>query len=208
MKTLMMIFLLSAPFGWCRAQSDEAQQLLLNYEKLIQLKNILTDMQKGYEIVSTGYNAVRDISQGNFSLHDSFLAGLTAVSPAVKNYRHVADIVQIQKSILKEYKSALSQFKVSDLLNEGEVEYLERVYGNLFKKSLENLNELLTVITASSLSMSDDERLQAIDRIHADAEDKLLFLRSFNTRTRVLVLQRGREQRNSEAIRKLYQLDQ
>lgn len=208
MKTLIMILLLSVSFGWCRAQSDEAQQLLLNYEKLIQLKNILTDMQKGYEIVSTGYNAVRDISQGNFSLHDSFLAGLTAVSPAVKNYRHVADIVQIQKSILKEYKSALNQFKVSDLFTEGETEYLERVYGNLFKKSLENLNELLTVITASSLSMSDDERLQAIDRIHADAEDKLLFLRSFNTRTRVLVLQRGKEQRNSEAIRKLYQLDQ
>lgn len=31
-----------------RAQSQEAQQLLLNVEKLSQLKNILADMKKGY----------------------------------------------------------------------------------------------------------------------------------------------------------------
>lgn len=205
MKMLSLIFLLSFNGAWCRAQSHEAQQLLLNYEKLLQLKSILSDMQKGYEIVSTGYNAVREISQGNFSLHDAFMAGLADVSPAVKNYRYVAEIIRNQKGILKEYKSALNQFRASDLLVHEETRYLERVYGNLFQKSLENLDELVTILTASSLSMSDDERLAAIDRIHADVEDQLHFLRKFNTSTRMLVLQRGKEQRNTEAIRKLYQ---
>ena len=43
------------------------------------------------------------------------------------------------------------------------------------------------VITASTLRMSDDERIQAIDRIFSGIEDKLSFLRSFTGDTKVLV---------------------
>ena len=38
-------------------------------KSLAQLKNIYSDLVKGYEILSEGYNAVKDISQGNFDLH-------------------------------------------------------------------------------------------------------------------------------------------
>ena len=79
-----------------KAQSQEAQQLLLNVEKLSQLKNILSDMKKGYQVISGGYNAIKDISQGNFSLHGIFLDGLMLVSPEVKKYRRVADIISYQ----------------------------------------------------------------------------------------------------------------
>jgi hypothetical protein len=49
------------------AQSTEIQQLLLNVEKLAQLKKILSNMKKGYEIVSNGYNTIKDISKGNLT---------------------------------------------------------------------------------------------------------------------------------------------
>jgi hypothetical protein len=75
------------------AQSTEVQQLLLNVEKLSQFKNILRDMKTGYQIISTGYNAVLDISKGNFSLHETFLDGLMAVSPEVRKYHKIAGIV-------------------------------------------------------------------------------------------------------------------
>ena len=42
-------------------------------------------------------------------------------------------------------------------------------------KSLDNLNELLMIITAGSLRMTDDERIAAIDRIYLDINDKLNF---------------------------------
>lgn len=204
MKTWILVFVLCATGYLCRAQSAEVQQLLLNYEKLQQLKNILSDMKKGYELVSSGYNAVRDISRGNFSLHDAFLAGLKEVNPAIRNYARVGEIVGMQKDILKEYRAAFNQFRVSELLSEEEIGYLDRVYSGLFTKSLRDADELLMVITASDLSMSDAERLSAIDRIHAAAEDKLRFLRSFNTRTRILVLQRDKESRNLSVLRGLY----
>lgn len=204
MKTWILLFVLCGAGSFCRAQSAEVQQLLLNYEKLQQLKNILSDMKKGYELVSSGYNAVRDITRGNFSLHDAFLAGLKEVNPAIRNYARVGEIVGMQKDILKEYRAAFNQFRVSELLSEEEIGYLDRVYSGLFTKSLRDADELLMVITASDLSMSDAERLSVIDRIHAASEDKLRFLRSFNTRTRILVLQRDKESRNLSVLRGLY----
>lgn len=81
-----------------------------------------------------------------------------------------------------------------------------RVYSNLFNLSLKNLDDLLVIITSSKLRMSDDERLAAIDKIYADMQDKLLFLRSFNSNTSVLSLQRERESRDINRVQQYYDL--
>ncbi|MXV50428.1 TerB family tellurite resistance protein [Pedobacter sp. HMF7647] len=176
--------------GRANAQSAEIQQLLLNVEKLSQMKNILEDMKKGYQVVSSGYNAVRDISQGNFSLHEVFLDGLMLVSPEVKKYRRVADIARSQKAIVQEYQAAMKAFRLSAVFGSGELSYLSSVYRQLFEGSLRNLDELAMVITSSSLRMSDQERLSAVDRIYAETLDRLTFLRRFNRQVEELRLQR------------------
>ncbi len=185
------------------AQSTEIQQLLLNVEKLAQLKKILSNMKKGYEIVSTGYNTIKDISKGNFNLHDAFLNALLQVSPTIRKYKRVADIITCQSQIVKEYRSAFNRFKSTNLFNSSEIIYMEDVYKNLFNKSLQNLDELSIVITAGKLRMSDDERIAAIDRIYKDISDKLIFLRNFNNEGSVLAVQRGREMVETKLSEKL-----
>ncbi|HUH19367.1 TerB family tellurite resistance protein [Albibacterium sp.] len=207
MKCIWLSILIIGTNLSVKAQSKEIQQLMLNYEKLTQLKNILTDMKKGYQVVSNGYTAIKDISEGNFNLHDAFIEGLLSVSPAIKNYKRVPDIIQYQKYIIREYKNAYKNFKLSGFFNEGEIEYMGNVYSNLFNQSVKSLDELATVITSSKLSMSDDERLHAIDRIFAETEDKLQFLRMFNKNAKILALQRSKEFRNLESSQKLYQLN-
>lgn len=186
------------------AQSTEVQQLLLNVEKLSQFKNILRDMKAGYEIISAGYNAVRDISKGNFSLHETFLDGLMAVSPEVRKYHKIAGIVNAQGRIISEYKAAFSAFRSSDRFNVREVDYLASVYGQLNKQSLANLESLLMVITAGQLRMSDEERLFAIDEIYADMQEKLLFLRHFNAQGLGILRHRGLEQRDVSGLKELF----
>jgi hypothetical protein len=186
------------------AQKQEIQQLILNIEKLAQFKQILKDMKKGYEMLSGGYNTVKDLSKGNFSLHETFLDALMQVSPTVRNYRRIGDIVSYQVQLVKEYKSAFGRFRDSKNFNAEEIGYLERVYDNLFKQSLRNLDELTSVITANKMRMSDDERLASIDKIYADMQDKLLFLRNFNNNTAVLALQRAKERNDVNAMRNIY----
>jgi hypothetical protein len=205
-RKCLCLMLLFCAFGISvSAQSQEAQQLLLNVEKLSQLKNILADMKKGYQVVSGGYNTIRNISQGNFSLHEVFLDGLMLVSPEVKKYRRVADIVSYQKNIISEYKSAFKRFNASENFNPTEIDYLGRVYKQLFDQSIDNLDELAMVITSSKLRMSDDDRLQAIDRIFEDVQDKLIFLRDFNSKATSLALAREKQKSDLKQRLKLYQ---
>jgi hypothetical protein len=205
MKSLIIFLLLTIQISSNAlfAQSTEAQQLLLNVEKLAQLKKILSNMKKGYEIVSTGYNTIKDISKGNFNLHDAFLNALLQVSPTVRKYKRVADIITCQSQIVKEYRSAFNRFKSTNLFNSSEITYMEDVYKNLFNKSLQNLDELSIVITAGKLRMSDDERIAAIDRIYKDISDKMVFLRGFNNESSVLAVQRGRELVDTKLSEKL-----
>lgn len=187
-----------------RAQSTEVQQLLLNVEKLSQMKNILSDMKKGFTVLSTGYNSVKNIAQGNFSLHEVFLDGLMLVSPEIKKYHKVADIISYQSNILSEYKSAYKRFNASGSFSLSDLDYLGKVYKQLFDESLQNLDRLLMVVTSSKLRMSDDERLQAIDRIYEDTIDKLTFLRSFNRETGMLNIQRKREKAEVQGLGNYY----
>ena len=188
----------------CLAQSSEATQLLLNVEKLSQLKNILTDMKKGYTIVSNGYRSVKNIAEGNFSLHEVFLDGLMLVSPEVKKYSRVADIISYQKNIVSEYKRALKGFRSADVFSPEELSYVTLVYENLFEQSLQNLEDLTMVITSSKLRMSDDERLRAIDRIFLDTQDKLMFLRNFNSETGMLLLQKKQQKKELSQLKGLH----
>ena len=202
-KCIMIMWILFSFSGQVLAQSTEIQQLLLNVEKLAQLKKILSNMKKGYEIVSTGYNTIKDISKGNFNIHQTFLDGLMQVSPTVKKYKRIAEIITYQTQLVKEYKSAFRRFDASNLFNTNEIRYMDNVYTNLFNKSLQNLEELTMVITAGKLRMSDDERINAIDRVYNDIADKLVFLRTFNKENNVLAIQRGREMVDTKVSKKL-----
>lgn len=201
---VMMIFMKSHSYG----QSQEAKQLLLDVEKLAQLKNILTDLKKGYEIVSGGYTAIKNISEGNFNLHQLFLNSLLEVSPAVRKYKKIADIIAAQISLVTEYKSALKQFKESGKFNVNEIDYISNVYSNLFNQSAKNLDDLANIITANKLRMSDNERLGAIDNVWKETDSQLGFLRHFNNQTKILALQRAKEQNDISTMNQLYNVNQ
>jgi hypothetical protein len=126
------------------------------------------------------------------------------VSPTVKKYKRVVDIVDYQLQLVKEYKTAFSRFQKGGWFRPDELDYISKVYGNLFSLSLKNLDDLLTVVTAKQLRMSDDERLKAIDKIFDDMQDKLVFLRSFNSSTSLLMGQRMKEARDVKGLQGYY----
>ncbi|MES2063096.1 MAG: TerB family tellurite resistance protein [Bacteroidota bacterium] len=183
---------------------QDMQQLLLDIEKLTQFKAILSDMQQGYSILTQGYGQVKDLSQGNFNLHSIFLNALLQVNPEIAKYARVADIIADEANILTEYKKAYRQFQGGGHFNADELNYLAKVYAQLTGAALNDVNDLANVITASKMRMSDDERLLAIDRIYASSNDKLSFLRDFNSRVSVMALQRQQEQNEVNNLKTLY----
>lgn len=187
-----------------RAQSEEAQQLLLNWEKLKQLEAILDNLYIGYRILDKGYTTIKDLTQGNLKLHEVFLNGLMAVNPNIRTYKRVPLIINYQQLLVSEYKRAYNRFKSDPNLTFDEIEYLASVYKFLFDASLRNLDELIMITTASKLRMSDDERLLAIDRLFYDMENKVAFLRYFNNTTQLVAIQRARAINDVKTLHKLY----
>lgn len=203
MKKLLILLTLVI-HSTCFSQSQEAKQLLLNVEKLAQLKLMLSHMKTGYQILEKGYTSIKNISQGNFNLHRDFLDGLLQVSPAVKQYSKVADIIRVQLKLVKESKAALAEFRGSKQFTIAEIEYLGNVYANLLKECLKMLDELAMVVTAGKLRMSDDERLQAIDKIYDEVMEQYTFLNEFNNGTAILSLQREKDKMDIDLMRKVH----
>lgn len=209
MKRMIMIVAVIAlilAVNEARAQSiaDLLEELTLDYQKLAGMKSILKQMQQGYRIVSTGYNSVKGVAEGNFSLHEAFIDGLLLVSPTVRNYPRVKDIINDQAAVVNEYSTAYKSYKASGHFNVTEISYMSSVYNSLVSSSLRNLDELNMVMSDNKLRMSDDERLKDIDRIYASGHDELTFLRSFNERLGRLAAERAANIQDNNSIRQIY----
>jgi hypothetical protein len=203
---ILMIFFVFIFSEKVTAQSFEVQQLILDAQKLSELKNILNDMYKGYQILSTGYENIRSIAEGNFNLHKAFLDALLAINPSVKNYQRVADIVNFQTTIISEYKTAYNRFKQDKNFNPDEITYLSNVYNNLITATANNITSLTNVLTANKMRMSDDERLHEIDGIYFSTQDQLMFLRQFNNSTTMLAVQRATDNNDVGTLANIYGL--
>ncbi|MCA4896312.1 MAG: TerB family tellurite resistance protein [Cytophagales bacterium] len=200
----MTIIMLMAIPKTTFSQATEIQQLILNWEKLAELEKILDNMYTGYKILDKGYNTIKNIAEGNYSIHQIFIDGLMLVNPTVRNYKRIPFIIDYQKLLLKEYSNAYNRFKNDPHFTPQELEYLANVYSYLFTASLRNIDDLVMIITATKLRMNDDERMQAIDRIFYDMESKLIFLRGFNNSTQLLAIQRARSANDVKTMQHLY----
>lgn len=202
MKKLWVTLLLGLGSGSLQAQSDEIQQLLLNVEKLAQLKEILSDLERGYTLLESGYTTIKNLAQGNFKLHEAFLNQLLEVSPAVQNYARVAQLLSQQRQLLSEMQTARAQLGPG--ITPLERAYVGRVYARLYEESFKNLESLTLVLTAQQLRMSDQERLAAIDRLFERGQAQLVFLRQFKGQVAVLALSRRRETQHMQRLFQWY----
>jgi hypothetical protein len=208
MKRLIIVTvvgLLSVQSVW--GQAEEAKSLALNLAKLEQLRKILDNMYKGYKILTDGYQTIKNIAEGNFKLHQVFLDGLYAVNPAVRKYKRIPLIIEYQLLLVEEHKRAYRRFSQDRNFSEKELNYIRGVYGYIIDRSLKNLEELVMIVTANKLRMTDEERLQAIDRLYNEMENKIAFLRHFNNGTQLLAIQRAKERRDVEVLQKIYDVN-
>ena len=191
-----------------RAQSIAQclEQLALDYQKLSGLKQVLGQLYTTYKVFAKGYNAVRGASEGNFDLHKAFLDGLLLVSPAVRQYPRVGQIIRDQSLLLSEYHAAWKSFRSDGHFSPDELAYMLSVYNNLVSASLRSLSDLAMVLSEGQLRMNDGERLAAIDRIFAGSHSQLDFLISFNDHNYRLAFQRSVEERDRHTLKTLYGL--
>ncbi|MCA6446315.1 MAG: hypothetical protein IM562_04060 [Chitinophagaceae bacterium] len=176
---------------WLNQKSTQKKYLL---QQIAALQVYIGYAKKGYTVVTSGINTIRNIKNGDLNLHRDFFNRLKNVNPAIRRYAKVADIIAYQVKIIKQTKMTLQQIKETKQFTETEVDYCKQVFDNLLDECIKTVDELILVTTSGNLEMKDDERLKRIDSLYADVQDKYSFACSFSDDMGILAVQRLGEQ--------------
>lgn len=169
-------------------------------EQIVALEMYTSYLKKGYEIASFGLQTIKDLSNGEFSLHDAFITGLKKVSPAIKNNVQVAQIIDMQIRIGK----AFGGIKSNPNLSLSNQLYIQEVRENLWEESLKDLEELLLLITSGKVEMSDDERIERLDKVYRSMQDKSAFAQSFTDEVGMFIRAKEQEKISIDRLRNSY----
>ncbi|GAA4131912.1 hypothetical protein GCM10022216_02420 [Sphingobacterium kyonggiense] len=181
------------------SQKKKQKEYLLTQIAALQL--YIGYAKKGYDIVGSGINTVKDIKNGEFGLHSAFFGSLKAVSPVIRNNSKVAEIIALQLAISK----SLNGMKGNSFLSADNQRYIASVRANVLDECVTDLEELLLVITSGKVEMTEDERIKRLDRVYDAMRDKSAFTQHFTGQVQALAAQKSREQQSINHIRRLYE---
>ncbi len=163
-------------------------------QQIAALQVYISYAKKGYNIVSSGINTIRDIKKGELNLHNTFFNSLKSINPKVSRYVKVADIITYQVRIIKLTKQTMKSIGEANQFTPEEVEYCKKIFEALLDDCVESIDELLAVITPDKLTMNDNERLTRIGKLYLDMQDKFTFCNVMSEDIGILTLQRMGEQ--------------
>lgn len=182
---------------WFRQKHTQKKYLL---EQIAALRAYTGYVRKGYTVVRDGLGIVRDITNGEFGLHELFITGLKKASPAVRNDVRIAETMAMELSIVRSFANLV---KVKGLPPD-RLAYLTKVRSKLRNECLNDLEELLLVVTSGKVEMGDAERLSRLEGIYQRLRDKADFVQDFSTKVFLLNSQQHRETRNVKQIGGFY----
>ena len=141
------------------AQAQELEQLKINLEKLLQLKLMLAQAKQGYQTLTNGYNAVRDVSKGNFDLHKKQLDLLMVVSNQVRSSPSIQKSLTNYGSMEKEVRDWMQVARSLGVFTSKELDEMNKDLPMMIVKSKDDRQTLSLVLSDGTLRMSDAERL-------------------------------------------------
>lgn len=162
-------------------------------KQIAALKIYFQYLKKGYEIAGKGLNAVGDIKDGSFDLDKGYLNSLKQVSRVVKNSAKVDDILLYSHHVKVAFRKLYEDCESDENLSPEEIRYVQAVYTNMLRGCNASLDELDLIVTAGETEMSEDERLQRLDKVYLDMLEKYSFTQDFVGSTRLLCLERAKE---------------
>jgi hypothetical protein len=188
---------------WWRQKKTQKQYLI---QQIGLLQVYLGYLKKGYDIVDKGLDLVNDIKNGDFSLHNNYFGALEKVSPSVKQYIKIAGIMAYMEQIQQVYRDDIIIAGTSGKFIATEMDYAENVYTNLIAEAADIIVQLTSLLTDGVYQLKEAERLQRIDALYSDMQDKYAFARSFATENKGLWLSRTKSEQDVLLLQRLHRI--
>ena len=180
-----MVLLISVAFAHAQGVSDlfgqAGKQKQYYLQQIAAYHAFESELKMGYNVMRHGLSGIADINTAELNAHAAYYASL---KQPVTNNGEVQDILQWQTEISNSFSQHFTG------LTAGEQNYVVTVKTNLLSECNKDLTDLQNLLSPRALQMSGGERLERLNRIHADMQDKYRFTRSFCNWVKLLATQR------------------
>ena len=139
-------------------------------------------------------------------LYDDYFQELRKVKNALTYYHRIKDIIESQPAMVKEYKAAWALFRQDRNFTADELEYMSEVYTGILGESVKAIDQLLMVVNAFTIQMSDAARMKIINTAADEMEKGFMDLKEFNNQNKLISLQRAAAKGEIEYVKRLYGL--
>jgi len=202
---LVLVLMLISNFclgqTWDELFKQRKTQLRYSLQQIAALKVYAGYLKKGYEIVGSGLKTVKDITNGEFNLHSTFINALKTVNPVIRKDSRIAETIALQI----ETKKAFNYSYADRLLSSSNQTYIADVKEKVLEECQADLDELILIITSGKIEMSDNERLNRLEKVYQSTKQKSQFTQQFSARVNLLIRQRENEQQSVNLWRMYYE---
>ncbi len=188
------------------AQTQELEQLKINLEKLVQLKLMLAQAKQGYQTLTNGYNAVRDMAKGNFDLHKKQLDLLLVVSNKVQSSPAIQNSLTNYRNMEQEVRDWMQVARSLSLFTSKELDEMNQDLLMMMTKSKDDRQTLSLVLSNGTLRMNDAERLSLVEMISSNSDQYLASVRQKVKAQTGVAVARAQTKKDRDAIKRLYGL--
>lgn len=202
MKKLM--FMVCTALMFAVAPSAKAQWVVTDPANLA--SGILNSANEIVQTSSTVSNVIKNFNEVKkvYEQGKEYYDKLQAVNNLVKDARKVQQTVLLVGDVSEMYVKNFGKMMNDPNFSPQELSAIANGYSALLNESTELLKELKQIVSASSLSLNDKERMDIIDRVYKEVKDYHNLVRYYTNKNISVSILRAKKQNNTKRVLELY----
>ena len=191
---LMLAVASSAKAQWVVTDpTNLASGILNSANEIIQTSSTVSNVIKNFKEVEKVYKQGKE-----------YYDKLQAVNNLVKDARKVQQTVLLVGDVSEMYVQNFGKMMNDPNFSPQELAAIANGYSSLLNESTELLKELKQIITSSSLSLNDKERMDIIDRVYKEVKDYHSLVRYYTNKNISVSYLRAKKKNDAKRVLELY----
>ena len=170
-----------------------ASGILNSANEIIQTSSTVSNVVKNFKEVEKVYKQGKE-----------YYDKLKAVSNLVKDARKVQQTVLLVGDVSEMYVQNFGKMMNDPNFSQQELAAIANGYSALLNESTELLKELKQIVSSSSLSLNDKERMDIIDRVYKGVKEYHSLVRYYTSKNISVSFLRAKKKNNSKRVLELY----
>ncbi|OHT43666.1 DUF4141 domain-containing protein [Flavobacterium tructae] len=199
-----ILFVMAAAITLAAAPSAKAQFVVTDPANLA--SGILNSANEIIQTSSTVSNVVKNFKEVEkvYKQGKEYYDKLQAINNLVKDARKVQQTVLLVGDVSEMYVQNFGRMLNDPNFSARELTAIAKGYSALLGESTELLKELKQIVTSSSLSLSDKERMDIIDRVYKEVKEYHSLVRYYTNKNISVSILRAKKQNSTKRVLELY----